>query len=179
MEGQEAKAIWAEVTRQAELPLPNKTVLAGRLCLLWGSLHRAHAPSPPPPVGGQSCWHWGQEPGPRGAVTHCGHCMALATSCPSCGAPGGLDWVGWGEGASTLPSPLLGFSALRSEGTGTRGIRVQLLVAHSSDRPPARGRRDVASSPALVLAQHRFWESPPKPALQNQWRGGGAALWRH
>lgn len=112
-------------------------------------MHRAHAPSPPPPVGGQSCLHWGQELGLSGAVKRCGHCSGLKLPKVEMAplgtrGPWGV-WTGLGSIHTTLP--LLGFS-LRSEvQTGfsrtvarMRGVHFQLPVngdkANGAPSPP-------------------------------------------
>lgn len=146
----------------------------------------AHAPSPPPPVGSQSCLHWGQEPERIGGATRCAHHSALASICPR--------WTqhlwelripeefGPEKGSIHTALVLLGFS-LRSEVdvgfsrrvTGMREVDFQLLIngdkANGAPSPPSahtaltaplpgRGRRGPGLWICLEMSirtQHRFW----------------------
>lgn len=121
------------------------------------------------------------------------------------GLLGSLDWAGCGGEAFTLLFPILGFPALRSEETGTRGIAFRLLVKGSRADGPCPALPHTAlmvpegqKGPGLQICRGMCVptqpssgrchpKSDPFACKSPQTRasspglveGGGAALWRH
>lgn len=116
--------------------MPNKAVLAERLCLLWGFFAQSSRPLLPLHLWAvRAVCIEGRSRGSEG-LSYAVVTTLLWPHAVQCGHDpreplGSLDWAGCGGGAFTLPFPILGFPALRSEETGTRGIEFRLLVKGS------------------------------------------------
>lgn len=147
--------------------MSNQTVLVERLCPLREFFAWSSRPFSSSTCGRSELFAVGQEPGQSGAVTHCGHLTALASSCPR--------WRRhlWGlrtrgefgprRGCIRTALLLLGFS-LRSEVeagfsrrvTGTRGIDSQLPV--NGDK--ANGAPSLPSAHTALTAPQEGQKGP-------------------